>query len=165
MSIRPWTAPCMCSGAKATKGASLPDLTAAMGINRPSLYAAFGNKGSVVSPGARPLCHRARHLPRAALNEPTARAAVERLLTGTADGLTDSCHPRGCLIVQAALSCSDTADPIRPELIARRAAVEWAIRQRLERGQAEGELPADAKPADLARFCRHRNSRPSRASG
>ena len=84
---------CWCSGAKAIEGASLSDLTTAMGINRPSLYAAFGDKASAVLQGARSLCGRSR-LPRAqALDEPTTREVVEKLLRGGADLLTTPRQP------------------------------------------------------------------------
>ncbi|MBI1853639.1 MAG: TetR/AcrR family transcriptional regulator [Planctomycetes bacterium] len=134
------------------EGASLSDLTRAMGINRPSLYAAFGNKEALF----RKALDRYRDGPaayvRRALEEPTARAVVERLLLGAVDLLTDSDHPPGCLVVQGALTCGSAADPIRLELSSRRLAAEARIRQRLKRASSEGDLPADANPADLARF-------------
>jgi len=137
---------------KGYEGASLPDLTKAMGINRPSLYAAFGNKESlfrkvvqryVQGPGA----HVAE-----AIREPTARAVAERLLHGTINLLTDPKHPRGCLIVQGALACGEAAESVQKELIALRAEGQTLIRKRFERAIAEGDLPKDADAADLARF-------------
>jgi hypothetical protein len=56
------------------------------------------------------------------------------------------------LLVQGALACGETAQCVRRELLARREANEVAIRKRFERAMAEGDLPADADPADLARF-------------
>ncbi len=55
-------------------------------------------------------------------------------------------------MVQGALSCSDTAEPIRQELISRRAVGQDQLRQRFERALAEGDLPAGTDPADLARY-------------
>lgn len=137
---------------KGYEGTSLPALTKAMGINRPSLYAAFGNKENLF----RKALDRYTEGPAAyvyeALNEPTARAVVERLLRGAVDLLTDPRNPPGCLMVQGALSCGEAADPIRQELASRRAAGMAAIRQRLERARADGDLPAHADPADLARY-------------
>jgi AcrR family transcriptional regulator len=137
---------------KGYEGASLPDLTRAMRINRPSLYAAFGNKESLfrkaldryaAGPGA--------HIT-AAIAQPTARDVARKLLYGTVDLLTDRRHPRGCLIVQGALACGDENDCIRRELARRRRAGEVALRKRFERARAEGDLPRGANPADLARF-------------
>jgi len=137
---------------KGYEGASLSDLTKAMGINRPSLYAAFGDKESLF----RKVLDRYDSGPagyvREALNQPTARAVVERLLEGAAELGTASSNPRGCLFVQSALACGDKAEGIRNDLILRRDAGEKAVRLRLKRAQAEGDLAHDANPADLARY-------------
>ena len=110
---------------KGYEGASLLDLTEAMGINPPSLYAAFGNKEELFG---------------------------EALLTCTADALTDKSTPPGCLLVQGISGCGDRAQCIRNELCKRRAANEKTIRERLKRAKAEGDLPKDADPAVLSRF-------------
>lgn len=55
-------------------------------------------------------------------------------------------------MVQGALACGKAAEPVRRELIARRAAVETALRERLEQAKATGDLPQGSDPADLARF-------------
>jgi hypothetical protein len=89
---------------------------------------------------------------REALNEPTARAAAERLLGGAIDLVTDRRNPRGCFLVQGALACGEAAESVRRELVTRRAAGEAAVRQRFECALADGDLPADADPADLARY-------------
>lgn len=137
---------------KGYQGTSLSDLTRAMGINRPSLYAAFGNKQALF----RTVLHRYTDGPasyvRKALDEPTALAVAERLLRGAADLLTGPRHPRGCLMVQGALSCGEEAEPIRRKLVSSRAAGEAEIRRRLERAKSEGDLPPGAIPADLARY-------------
>lgn len=137
---------------KGYEGASLSDLTKAMGINRPSLYAAFGDKESLF----RKVLDRYDKGPaayvREALNQPTARAVVERLMEGAAELGTASSNPRGCLFVQSALACGDKAEGIRNDLILRRDAGEKAVRLRLKRAQAEGDLAQDVSPADLARY-------------
>jgi AcrR family transcriptional regulator len=137
---------------KGYEGASLSDLTAAMRIQRPSLYAAFGDKAALF----RKALDRYQAGPagyiREALQEPTARRAVERLFRDTIDASTDVHNPRGCLLVQGALACGDEADRVRLDLISRRAAGESLVRRRFQRARAEGDLPADADPAALARF-------------
>jgi AcrR family transcriptional regulator len=134
------------------EGTSIDDLTKAMGINRPSLYCAFGNKEQLFRKALDRYAEGPGVLYREAIGEPTARGVAERLLRGMADVLGDPRNPRGCLAVQAALSCGEAADPIRCELNARRAATEAALRERLERAKQEGDLPAEAEPADLARY-------------
>lgn len=137
---------------KGYEGTSLSDLTKAMRINRPSLYAAFGNKETLF----RKTLDRYSQGPTAfwddALRAPAARAVVERLLRGTIGLLTDPRTPRGCLMVQSALACGDAADAVRKELASRRADGEAALRRRFQRAKQEGDLPSNADPADLARY-------------
>ncbi len=138
---------------KGYEGTSLTDLTEAMGISRPSLYAAFGNKEELFR---RALDRYADYGPgaiqREALAEPTARRVVERLLRSAAEALTDPCNPPGCLAVQCALTCGDAAESIKDELCRRRAASEAALAARFEQAKAEGDLGKNADPASLARF-------------
>jgi AcrR family transcriptional regulator len=137
---------------KGYEGATLCDLTSAMGINPPSLYAAFGNKEGLF----RQALDRYSEIRTAywleALKAPTARGVAEALLRGSAKFLTDSCHPRGCLAVQGALASGTDAECIRGELANRRATSQARIRDRLKRAKKEGDLPADADPAALARY-------------
>jgi AcrR family transcriptional regulator len=137
---------------KGYEGASLNDLTEAMGINRPSMYAAFGDKEQLF----RKALDRYAAGPAAyvcqALNEPRARIAIQKLLLGSVEGLTNPRNPKGCLLVQGALACGDDAKSVRQELIERRVAGEAEIIKRLKKAKAEGELPNDVNPADLARF-------------
>jgi len=134
------------------EGASLSELTKAMGINRPSLYAAFGNKKALF----RRVLDRYLEGPAAyaadALKQATARAVAERLLEGAADALTKPKYPRGCLYVQGALACGEEATSMRRELALRRMAFEAQLSRRFERAKAEGDLPHDSDPVDLARF-------------
>lgn len=137
---------------KGYEGASLQDLTDAMGISRPSLYAAFGNKEALFRKAMDRYAQGPAGYVCAALNEPTARAVVERFFFGAVDLLSDPRNPRGCMAVQGALACGASAESVRAELTARRIEGEHLLRKRLERAQAEGDLPADASPADLARY-------------
>jgi AcrR family transcriptional regulator len=130
----------------------LSDLTKAVGVNRPSLYAAFGDKKALF----RKVLGRYLNGPAAysqeALKEPTARAVVDRLLRGAADLNGARHNPGGCLMVQGALACGERSYSIRQELTTYRAAGEAALRRRLQRAKSEGDLPATVNPADLARY-------------
>lgn len=137
---------------KGYEGASLSALTKAMGINRPSLYAAFGDKKALFRKALDRYAEGPACYLREALSQPTARAVVQRLLHAAAGMQADRHNPRGCLLVQGALACGEAAESVRRELNARRAAGETAIRRRLQRAQHEGDLPADADPAHLARY-------------
>ncbi len=137
---------------KGFEGATICDLTSAMGINPPSLYAAFGNKEGLFRKALDR--YEAKHatLWREALSAPTAYEAVERLLKGTAESLADKRNPRGCLMVQGALSGGEECEAVKAELAARREASIDLIRERLKRAKREGDLPEDSDPASLARF-------------
>jgi AcrR family transcriptional regulator len=137
---------------KGYEGTALSDLTAAMGINRPSIYATFGNKEALFRKALDRYSEQMMNYTAEALKEPTARAVAERLMVGTADLLSCPENPKGCLVVQGALACGEEADPIRKELIARRATGEAALRERFERAKVEGDLPAGADAGDLARY-------------
>jgi len=137
---------------KGYEGATLCDLTGAMGINPPSLYAAFGNKEGLFRKALDRYWRLRTALWNEALAAPTARRAAERLLRGTAKFLSDPCHPKGCLTVHGALVSGEESDCIRQELERRRSTSQAAIRQRLKRAKREGDLPADADAAALARF-------------
>jgi AcrR family transcriptional regulator len=134
------------------EGTSLAALTKAMGINVPSLYAAFGNKETLFKKALnRYLQNPASYLPKA-LEQPTARRAVAKLFRGAIDMVMNPRHPDGCLLVQGALAAGPTATSIRKELSLCRAAAEAAVRRRFERAISEGDLPANANAAKLARY-------------
>lgn len=137
---------------KGYEGASLPDLTRAMGINRPSMYAAFGNKEALFRKALDRYAEGPAGYVCQAMSEPTARAVVEKLFRGMIEAHSNPQNPRGCLMVQGALTCGEETEPIRQELLARRKAGDKALRVRFTRAVAEGDLPAGTDPAALARF-------------
>jgi AcrR family transcriptional regulator len=137
---------------KGYEGASLCDLTEAMGINPPSLYAAFGNKEALFRKALDRYTEKHAGFLREVLARPKAQDGVAALLAAAADTLTDKSTPPGCLLVQGVAGAGDHAQCIRDELCARRAANEKMVRERLKRAKAEGELPEYADPAALARY-------------
>jgi AcrR family transcriptional regulator len=134
------------------EGTAISDLTEALGINRPSLYAAFGNKESLFRRVLERYAEQRAAYVLESLKEPTARSVVEHLLRGAAEATTGRGLPRGCLGVQGALATGPDSDPIRQELDAWRQSSEAAIQARFRRAQAEGDLPPDADSAELARY-------------
>jgi AcrR family transcriptional regulator len=137
---------------KGYSGASLRDLTKAMGINRPSLYAAFGDKENLFRLTLDRYTSKYTGYFEDALKQPTARAFARRLLLGAADSMCEKQNPSGCLLVQGALASGDDGEGVRRELSSRRRASEAIVRQRLKRAKAERDLPAGADPVALARF-------------
>ena len=138
--------------AKGYEGASLSSLTRAMRINRPSLYAAFGNKEQLF----RKVLDRYVDGPLAwfgkALAAPKARDVIEQIFFGAAKMAGDPRFPAGCLMVQGALAVGNAARSVQKEAVGRRAASEVALRRRLQRAKREGDLSPRSDPAELARY-------------
>ena len=139
--------------AKGFDGASISDLTTAMGINSPSLYAAFGSKEALFREavdlyGATEGTENWRALPTA----PTAREAIRRFLEATAVAYTTPGRPQGCLIVLGALHANDGSLNVCRDLKEHRLGNLEALRERLERGVAEGDLPEGTDCRAMATF-------------
>lgn len=137
---------------KGYEGASMADLTDAMGITKPSLYAAFGNKEALFNKAldlyqAEKLAYMGR-----ALEAPTARGVAERLLRGALEMQTATEGPCGCLSVISSVACSTEAESIREQVVARSAAAKKALLDRFERAKIDGDLPADADPQGLSSY-------------
>jgi AcrR family transcriptional regulator len=137
---------------KGYEGTSITDLTEAIGITKPSLYAAFGNKEELFRKAFDRYVDGPAGYVQVALAKPTVREVVEHLLYQAADAVTNPDNPPGCLAIQGALCCGDTAETIRQELMARRAKGEENLRRRLQQAVDDGDLPKDSNPDDLARY-------------
>ncbi|MFG2797400.1 TetR/AcrR family transcriptional regulator [Streptomyces pseudovenezuelae] len=130
---------------------SVSDLTRVMDIGAPSLYAAFGDKRSLFEEVVKEYGVRyGSFSDRALAEEPTARAAVARMLREAAVAYTDPGHPHGCLVVHAATNCS--TPEVEESLRERRNANIAAFESRIRADIAAGELPAGTDAAALARY-------------
>ena len=137
---------------KGYEGATLADLTEAMGINRSSMYATFGDKEALFRLAIARYAEGPAAYVRKALEQRTARAVVEALLLGALELLTDPSHPRGCLSVQGALACGSHAQAMKEAMIEWRRQGEADIQRRLKRARREGDFAKDVDPGDLARY-------------
>jgi AcrR family transcriptional regulator len=134
------------------EGATIAELTSAMGINPPSLYSAFGSKEGLLKAALDRYSQKRDEAMREVLGAPTAHEAVKRLLLRLADMQTDSKNPPGCLLVAGGLACGAGAENVPFELAARRAQTEEQLRDRFVRAKQDGDLPASTDPAALARY-------------
>jgi len=130
---------------KGYDGASMTDLTEAMGVTRPSLYAAFGNKEELFK---RALdlyeCEKLAYV-RSALDAPSGRGVVQRLLEGTIQNITSDCP--GCLGVIASVSCGSKDSPIQQDVRSRAQSSRSALVERMQRAIDDGDftLPVGAE--------------------
>lgn len=127
--------------ARGYEGVSLTDLTEAMGIASPSLYAAFGSKEALFREAVE-LYGRLEGgaTARALAAQPTARAAVEAMLRDNAAGYTTPGRPTGCMVVLAATNVSPANAGIGEFMAEQRRASREDIRDRIARGVADGDL-------------------------
>ena len=131
--------------------ASMVDLTSAMRIGSPSLYAAFGSKEALFREAVTLYGATAGSLTTQVLaEEPTAREAIEAMLRGNAADYLRPGRPTGCMAVLAAINCSHPG--IRAYMADRRRAGRELIQQRLRRGIDDGDLPAGVDVNAMATF-------------
>jgi AcrR family transcriptional regulator len=135
------------------EGTSIGDLTTRMGIRPPSLYAAFGSKEALFREavalyegmeGAPPL--------QALRDAPTALAGIEAMLRTNVRSYTEPGRPKGCMVVLAATTYTPSTEGIRDFLAEQRRAGTVAVRERLARGQADGDVPPSADAGALAAY-------------
>lgn len=139
--------------ARGYEGTSIQDLVEVMGVNKPSLYATFGCKEELFREAVELYGRTQGGLVSGDLGAaPTARAAVEDMLRANAQAYGAGDRPRGCMIVLAALLGTPENQAVRALLGESRRAGERALATRLERGMAEGELPAATDVGALAAF-------------
>ncbi len=135
------------------EGASISDLTAAMGINATSLYAAFGSKETLFRAAVALYDTLEGSATERALREaPTARTAVEAMLRDNADIYADQTKPSGCLIVLGATTWTPHNKSVRDYLTDLRRQTFEALRSRLERGIADGDLDSGTDVDALAAY-------------
>ena len=136
---------------KGYEATSISDLTEVMGINPPSLYAAFGDKERLFMEAIERYAQ-ARGSSCPYCEEATAREAIEKLLTYMATELTESSHPRGCLMMMAAVTSGNTSAQLQKALADMRTGSRDRMKERIKCGMADGDVPAGTNAGALADF-------------
>ncbi len=135
--------------AKGFTGASLDELAAAAGLNRPSLYAAFGDKEQLYIATLRFYGTRSIEGLDAILAGPgTIQQRLARVYSAAIDLYTAPPHRPGCMIVGTAA----VEAPTYPKIGAAAAELLAAIEKSLERAFAASDLPQKPTPAARARM-------------
>lgn len=134
------------------EGTSMAELTEALGMNKPSIYAAFGNKEALFKKVLSKYLAGHVSFVAEALNEPTAQKVMETFLFGAVAFLTKPNMPRGCMVVQGALTCGVGSAQIQEELIKHRQSYESALKRRFDLAITLADLPPQTNSAVLAKY-------------
>lgn len=137
---------------KGYEGTSMPDLTEAMNMNRPSIYSSFGNKEELFKKALDRYLQKWEVTFRDRLNAPTLKEALENVLCGVATSFSCPETPKGCMTVQGTLVGSDDSLAVRREATKRRAQLVGLLQERIERAQKDGDLSRDTDAKGLAQF-------------
>lgn len=138
--------------ARGYEGTSMSDLVEILGINKPSIYAKFGNKEELFDKAVELYLTKKSVFVSEALNAQTANQVIEKFLMGAAAFLTDPTHPRGSMIVQGALSCSENTNAIHQKLIIKRVSLESQFKVRFDEAKLQGELTPNTDTVSLAKY-------------
>ncbi|KCZ98262.1 TetR family transcriptional regulator [Hyphomonas polymorpha PS728] len=137
---------------KGYEGASYTDLTEATGVERPALYAAFGNKEALFRKALDRYQERYLDYFPEAMNLPTAREVATKIFCAAIHLNTAFPENTGCLMINGAQAGSDEAEPVRQALIDARAEGEAMLRERFVQARKDGDLPETSNPEALATF-------------
>lgn len=131
---------------------SVADLTRLLGIGAPSLYAAFGDKRALLDAAVEAYARtdNGTFIDRALAEEPTAVAAVTRILREAAVGYTAPDRPRGCMVLSVGVSATT------PDVVAKMSELRElsfaSIAARVRADVAAGVLPAGTDAEKLASY-------------
>ncbi|WP_343039481.1 TetR/AcrR family transcriptional regulator [Microvirga makkahensis] len=135
------------------EGSSMTDLTTAMGINSPSLYAAFGSKEALYLEAVRHFSETAAaETFRALMEAPTLREGLAGMLYASIGCSTQEGRPQGCMIALGATHCAPENERVRLELKEMRRTLRDTLRLKFETAVAEGLLPRDSDTGSLATY-------------
>lgn len=134
------------------EGASLSDLTEAMGITRTSMYAAFGNKEELFGRALQHYTDGPASYATRALHEPTAFAVATAFLAGAVESTTRPGDPVGCLGVQGGLVAGPASHRTQETLAAWRNDAAGLLADRFRSALDDGDLPPSANPELLGRY-------------
>jgi AcrR family transcriptional regulator len=134
------------------EGTSIADLTEVMGLNPPSIYAAFGDKKTLFQLAAKRYAEGPAQYQAKALRKPTLGGVIRALFRNTVEFLTDPEHPSGCMTLTGAMACSVEADSAKEFMAEIRRQNEAALRVRLQQARESGELATEVNIDDYARY-------------
>jgi len=132
------------------EGVSIADLTHAMNISPPSLYAAFGGKEALYREA---LASYQTHKNRLHIENPgSIREEIDTLLRDTVRAATEPGYPAGCMVVAGMLNCAAEYQSLASTLTELRNARCKEFTGKLQHAIASGELPPDTDTEAMSRY-------------
>lgn len=134
------------------EGTSMAALIEAMDMNKPSIYATFGNKEALFNQVLDKYVSGPSVFVKEAMAETSSYQMAKTFLTKAVELLTQNRNPRGCMIVQGALTCGPEAEMIQKKLIAYRANLEEGFKKHFDLAKDNRDLPEDTNTMALAKY-------------
>ncbi|MEV8341393.1 TetR/AcrR family transcriptional regulator [Streptomyces niveus] len=134
------------------EGTAMSDLTAAMGMSAPSIYAAFGDKESLFRKAVERYMAGPGAYLEVALRQRTAEALARAFLYSAVEAVAGEHTPRGCLVVQSALAVNPRSASVREYLNGLREDGVRILADRLRSYSGAAGLPPGSDPSALARL-------------
>ncbi len=134
------------------EGTSMADLTKAMNLSPPSIYAAFGDKMALFQAAAKRYAEGPGQYQAKALRESTLKEVIQALFRNSVEFLNDPDYPSGCMTLTGAMACSVEDEAAKDFLAEIRKQNEAALRGRLLQARKSGELPTDVNVGDYTRY-------------
>lgn len=132
---------------------SMSDLTQALNLSAPSLYSSFGDKSQLFQRCLEYyLQHEACPIEPIFQSAKTAKIAIELYLYENIKRLVQDHKPTGCMLVVAAMNCSEENQPLQQDLLSKRQQVKQRLYQRLAQGVQEGDLSTQVNVQEMTDF-------------
>ncbi len=135
--------------AQGFEGTSISNLSSALNMNRPSIYASFGNKEHLFKRCTEKYLAEKLSFIDEAMNEKNTLMAFEALFKKEIELIS---HGKGCLLVNTALTCNPMNEAIKTMLTEHRKTLESKFRKRIQLAQLKKEVGTKESPATLAKY-------------
>lgn len=138
---------------KGLTATSLDDLATAMGMNRPSIYNAFGDKLTIYRSAMAKFAEQlGQKLDNTLIKTTDLKLALEGFYDGALDVYFGNTEPRGCFVTCTAPVEALAHPEIKDDLAAITKHVDNVLEQRLRQAQQDGELALDKDPKVIAQL-------------
>jgi TetR/AcrR family transcriptional repressor of nem operon len=138
---------------KGYNATSIQDLVDALGVNRASIYATWGDKHQLfLSALQRYRQNASSWLLNEIRTEPSALVIIERFLNFTIDSVIHDNDKRGCFILNSSTELSNSDSDVDAIVLENRQTMEKVLTELIKEGQADGEINKAHSPESMGRY-------------